>query len=180
MRRRLLWLAATLTLATSLACDPGVYEDGADAGTTTADPPDAAAPSNAPDGTPQAACEPQSTEQFDGRHNAGTGCQNCHGTGVGGAPIFTLGGTLYGTPTGVGAIVGATITITDANGQTQKLISANNGNFWSKEPIAYPIKVSASLCPDTKPMVTEVTSPGDCNSSGCHALSAPSGRVHLP
>ena len=177
MRRRLLWLAATLMLSTSLACDPGVYEDGADAGGQSA--PDAALVTG-PDATVQAQCEEKSNMGLDGRHNAGTACQNCHGTGVGGAPIFTMGGTLSGTSTGVGAIVGATIIITDANGQEHKIISANNGNFWSKQPLAYPIKVSASLCPDTKPMITEVTEPGDCNSSGCHALNAPSGRVHLP
>ncbi len=182
MRRRLLRLMATLSLvtlagATTMACDPGVYEDEKpdaggnkkpDAGTT---PPTIDAGS---------ACEPLGNTTLSGRHNAGTSCQNCHGSGVGGAPIFTLGGTLYGTPNGVGAIAGATVVVTDANGQVQKLTSATNGNFWSIAPMAYPIQVSASNCPDTKPMLGAVSAQGDCNSVGCHAQNAPSGRVHLP
>ena len=39
-----------------------------------------------------------------GRHNAGLECQGCHAGG--GAPTFTLGGTLYSAATGGAAVAG--------------------------------------------------------------------------
>jgi cytochrome c5 len=186
MRRRWLKLMTTLAAATMCAalgaCDPGVYQEGqADAGGTSTPPPTTTPPpSDQPDaGGASAQCEPLSTQQLDGRHNVGQPCQGCHGTGVGGAPKFTMGGTVYQTQQGVGAIQGATIIVTGADGKVQKAISANNGNFWTVDPIAYPATVSASLCPDTKPMVTQITD-GDCNSGNCHGPQAAVGRVHVP
>ncbi|HEX8952141.1 MAG TPA: hypothetical protein VF945_09875 [Polyangia bacterium] len=109
-----------------------------------------------------------------GHHNAGTECQGCHAPG-GGAPTFYVGGTLYSAATGGTAVAGATINITDAAGKTVKAISANNGNFWTATALTYPIKVDASLCPTTTPMVASVGGNGACNN--CHGSAM---RVHTP
>jgi hypothetical protein len=182
MLRRTLQLLTTVALAATTAamtsaCDPGVYEvptfDAAPEG-----PPDAPVASGADAAGP--ACEQPSALGLDGHHNAGQPCQNCHYTGAGGAPVFTLAGTLYGASTGGTGVVGATIIVTDANNVPHKVITGTFGNFWSTEHLAYPVHVSASLCPTTVPMGGAVTGSGDCNSQGCHSLGAPTGRVHLP
>jgi cytochrome c5 len=170
-------LAALTATALAGACDPGVYEapeiDAAVGGN-----PDAAVGGN-PDAA-GSACEEPSTLGLDGHHLAGNACQSCHYTGANGAPQFTLAGTLYNNSTGATGVPNATIIVTDANNVEHKIITGTFGNFWSRENLVYPIKVSASLCPTSLPMVSTVAGPGDCNSSGCHAQGAPSGRVHLP
>jgi len=109
-----------------------------------------------------------------GQHNAGQECQGCHAPG-GGAPTFYVGGTLYSAASGGSAVAGATINITDANGKQVKIVSANNGNFWTRTALAYPIKVDASLCPSTVPMIATVAGNGACNN--CHNSAM---RVHVP
>jgi hypothetical protein len=166
-------LAATTAAMTS-ACDPGVY----DVPTFDASlPPDA--PVAPPADAAGPACEQPSTLGLDGHHNAGQPCQNCHYTGAGGAPQFTLGGTLYGASTGGTGVVGATIIVTDANNVEHKIITGTFGNFWYEGALAFPVHVSASRCPSTAPMGAAVTGPGDCNSQGCHAQGSTVGRVYL-
>jgi hypothetical protein len=183
MLGRTLQLLTTLALTASTAslasaCDPGVYEVPEADAAVSSGPPDAAVVGGAD--AAGAACEPPSTVGLDGHHLAGNACQSCHYTGAGGAPQFTLAGTLFGSSTGGTGVVGATIIVTDANGLDHKIITGTFGNFWSRETLAYPIQVKASLCPDALPMAGAVTGPGDCNSQGCHSQGAPSGRVHLP
>ncbi|MGZ3428652.1 MAG: hypothetical protein ACXVCV_18495 [Polyangia bacterium] len=109
-----------------------------------------------------------------GHHNAGQECQGCHAPG-GGAPTFYLGGTLYSAVTGGAAVAGATINVTDAAGKSVKIVSANNGNFWTTMTLTFPIKVGASLCPSTLPMASAVAGNGTCNN--CHNSTF---RVHVP
>ena len=109
-----------------------------------------------------------------GHHNAGQECQGCHAPGAG-APTFYVGGTLYSAVSGGAAVAGATINVTDANGQQVKIISATNGNFWTTTSLAFPLQVNASLCPNTVPMNSAVTGNGACNN--CHNSTF---RVHLP
>ena len=90
--------------------------------------------------------------------------------------LFTLAGTLYGAAASTTPIAGATIRVTDANGVTQKLVTAANGNFWATGAVAYPVQVAASRCPSTTPMVSAVNASGaSCN--GCHNSGS---RIHLP
>ncbi len=109
-----------------------------------------------------------------GQHNAGQECQGCHAPG-GGAPTFYLGGTLYNAVANGTAVAGATINVTDAAGKTVKIVSANNGNFWTTTPLTFPVKVNASLCPNTLPMNATVGGNGACNN--CHNSTF---RVHVP
>ena len=109
-----------------------------------------------------------------GHHNAGQECQRCHAPGQG-APTFYVGGTLYSAVTGGAAVAGATINVTDAGGKKVKIVSANNGNFWTTTSLTFPLTVDASLCPATAPMTATVAAAGACNN--CHNSTF---RVHVP
>jgi len=85
----------------------------------------------------------------------------CHGGGGGGereedAPPWTVAGTIAG-------VRGAHVAITDANGWSFTLRSNRVGNFYTAEPVVFPIQVSV----DGSAMGTAV-SKGSCNAAGCH------------
>jgi len=168
-------LSRTLVLASLLAaggCDLGDVRDlgGADAAGTADD--------GDPDGgTGPLACTDPVANVGGGEHNPGQACIACHEIDDG--PRFTLAGTLYDSAAGTAPIAGATILVTDAAGTTAELVTQANGNFWTSEPLVFPVQVSASRCPDTAPMVGAVAAPGDCNAGGCHAAGSATGRVHL-
>jgi hypothetical protein len=182
MRRSPLPLALPIALWLAGCELGGEYQSEAqmpsDPGAPDADPaaPDAVP---APDAPVAANCAQPVLGVPSGEHNAGLPCQPCHGPG-GGAPRWSLGGTLYTSATGTSPLAGATIRVTDANGLTLDLASAANGNFWTSTPVVFPITVAATLCPDNVPMISQVAAPGDCNSAGCHSAAAPAGRIHLP
>jgi len=151
-------LVATGTMLT--ACDVGTYT-GPNGVLSSTDAP--AGAMDAP-GT-IGACESNSSARPPGRHNIGQGCLNaggCHGANPG-SRVFTIGGTLYTTAAGTTAAPGATIFI-----GTQKMIVADNGNFYTTNPVTFPTTTKASLCPDTKPMVGPLNAAGDGNCNSCH------------
>jgi hypothetical protein len=108
-----------------------------------------------------------------GEHNAGQDCLSCHGK-VGGAPAWTLAGTLYSAASGGAAVSGATIEVIDANGKRLALRTYANGNFYTNAAVAFPVTVRASKCPSDQTM-NEPLNVGSCNS--CHNDTM---RVHLP
>jgi hypothetical protein len=141
-------------------------EDGPDAGAT----PEPAEPQ-------PLACDEPVAQPRDGEHNPGQPCLECH-TEDGEGPPFSIGGTLYRDLVGSSAIAGATIRIGDATGRELPLITARNGNFWTEEPVTYPVQAIASSCPDARQMIAPIQAGGgDCNRAGCHASSF---RVSLP
>lgn len=106
-----------------------------------------------------------------GRHNPGKSCfQSCHDHG------FTLAGTLYTNATGNTGFAGATMSFIDANNQPFELVVNTNGNFHTKQAIAFPVLVIASACPSAVKMEAAATT-GNCNS--CHVGGTPS-QMHLP
>ncbi len=118
------------------------------------------------------ACKPANQFHGDGKHNPGMDCMgSCHFHG------FSVAGTVY-LADGVTPANDATVTIVDANHGTQDLIVGNNGNFFSFLPVAYPITVTASLCPSSQVMVSQATA-GGCNASGCHETGGTQGPAHL-
>jgi hypothetical protein len=125
------------------------------------------------DACDQSTCEPKKTSPGTGNHNAGKDCLSCHAT-LSGNLKFTVAGTLYNTVTGMAPVVGGTIVVTDSNNVVTKIVSANNGNFYTATAMKFPITVKASLCPDEIPMVSTVTN-GSCNT--CHGTTA---RIHIP
>ena len=147
--------------------------EGPDAG-ASAGGVDAASPT--PDGPAAVQCKDKVTSGIgSGQHNAGQDCnQGCHNHG------FTLAGTLYAGLNSNTPVVGATITVTDANGKTFDIISQQNGNFYTKTAVTFPVKVVASSCPDTQPMIgTIAAGNGGCLKSGCHQAGG-AGKIHLP
>jgi hypothetical protein len=119
-------------------------------------------------------CINQQASPGDGHHNPGADCMNgCHNHG------FTLAGTLYNSVNGGTAVIGATIVVKDANNQTVKMVSMNNGNFYTSTQVAFPLTVLATSCPNLTPMVAQVAGPGPagCNKTGCHTSG---NRIHLP
>jgi len=170
-RLALVSLAISLASAGCLVGDqtPGIPSQGAE--------PDAGGdPSpGSPDAAPPASnCIPASAVIPDGHHNDGQACLTCHAGQAAGAPIFNAAGTLYTDGQGTAPIAGATIVITDGAGQDIRLVTANNGNFYTGKTITFPITVRASDCPADATMPTQ-PQVGDCNS--CHGAAS---RIHLP
>lgn len=137
-------------------------------------------PSEIAGGGPDAgagACDEPMVSGHDGKHYPGEACLSCHADGAS-APPFTIGGTLYVDLAGSAPLPDATIHIIDAEGTDIVLPVAANGNFWSTETLAYPVSTYASLCPDSREMITPLDpSGGDCNMAGCHTAGF---RVALP
>lgn len=131
-----------------------------------------------PDAPP---CVNTTTALTDGHHNPGQDCmQGCHVHG------FTMAGTLFTSVDSHIPIVGATIRVRDANNQTIDMVSQGNGNFYTATPVAFPVNVLATACPNLTPMVAQVsgytvvggTTAVGCNNSTCHV--AGSFQIHLP
>jgi hypothetical protein len=165
------------------ACMPGTIESTGGPAPGGSDGPDAAVASGTDGastvGTPDAAtaanCKMKVTSVGSGHHNPGQDCQQgCHNHG------FTLSGTLYASATSTTPVVGASITVKDAQGKTFDMVSQNDGNFYTSTAVTFPVTVSASLCPDTHAMAGSITAGnGGCNKSGCHASGA-QGKIYLP
>ncbi len=109
----------------------------------------------------------------DGHHNPGVACMNC-----GHHSSYTVAGTLYTNATGNTAYAGATVTITDANGQMMDLTTLSNGNFFTTAAVKFPVTVIASACPSAVKMNANVSN-GACNASGCHPGNT-NNQMHLP
>ncbi|MDB4953618.1 MAG: hypothetical protein JWO36_1187 [Myxococcales bacterium] len=128
------------------------------------------------DGSSAAACKTKVVSGIgSGQHNPGQDCQQgCHNHG------FILSGTLFSAINGNTPLVGATVTVTDAANHTFDMVTQQNGNFYLKTAVTFPVKVVASSCPDTTPMSgTIAAGNGGCNKGGCHAAGA-TGVIHLP
>lgn len=119
------------------------------------------------------ACVPAASPATLGKvHNPGKDCIACHGSNV----PTTVAGTLY-DKTGATGVSGATVTVTGNDGKVLKLVTASNGNFWTKTAVAFPAKIEVSKCPDTSAMVSMATN-GSCNS--CHKSGGATSTIHLP
>jgi len=158
-------MSCTRQMDTGTDAPPGGHPDGhtGDGPAMMIDAPvtgtDAAAP-----------CKPPSTLYGDGHHNPGQDCMNnCHFHG------FAFAGTLMQAD-GHTPATGATVTVVDANNNSQDIVVGTNGNFYTFFPVAFPIRVQASLCPSVQAMVSHPTK-GGCNASDCHGGSQ--GLAHL-
>jgi hypothetical protein len=120
-------------------------------------------------------CRDKITTGLDnGHHNEGMDCQsNCHNHN------FFMSGTLFTAPDSTTTVSGASITFIDANGMTGDMQTSLKGNFWwALLPVAFPVTIIASSCPDVKKMTATVTASGaGCNKMGCHSAD---NRIHLP
>jgi cytochrome c553 len=118
----------------------------------------------------------------------GQACITCH-RAEGEGPLFPLAGTLY--PTGHepddcngvnGALAGARIVVTGANGGVVTLTPNAAGNFYATtQPISFPYKVKVVNALGEERVMLTATSNGDCNA--CHTQAGASGapgRVTVP
>lgn len=168
MKRALLAVIAMScmrTMDTGTDAPPGGHPDGhaGDGAVAMID-----APVSGTDAAPP--CKSASTLHGDGHHNAGQDCMNsCHFHG------FAFAGTLMQAD-GHTPAVGATVTVVDANNNAQDIVVGNNGNFYTFLPVAFPIRMQASLCPSVQVM-SSTAAKGGCNASDCHGGSQ--GLAHL-
>ena len=152
-------LAYLLAVALLPACDPGSLYDNpvqlADGGVFV--------------------CEPETSPMGTGYHNPGMACltSGCHANG--GGPAFTVAGTVFVNETTATPAPGATVVVVDGDGTRFELVTAQNGNFWTNQPMVFPILVKASQCPHDNPMIS-LSQTGDCNAGNCHG---PTFRVAL-
>ena len=163
---------ATLVLASCV----GLMEEKAPRRLASDASPFADADPLAPDAdTPD--CVPPTLAPGTGYHFPGEDCIACHRQ-AGGAPPFTIGGTLYSDEEGTMPIAGETVVIDDAYGNRLAVVTEDNGNFYSIDPISFPVKTYLAVCPTVVPMVTDVPqSSASCNSAACHTNGF---RVHVP
>ncbi len=117
-------------------------------------------------------CIPPQTPAPNFAHYAGDNCMTCHtATSL---TRLTVAGTLYNSVGGAGRVAGATIVLVGDDGAEVRIVTADNGNFYTLAPVVFPLTVRASKCPDEAAMVATVTG-GGCN--GCHGAA---NRIHLP
>jgi hypothetical protein len=111
----------------------------------------------------------------------GRDCMVCHHEGAE-AKAWTVCGTVYGAAEAdaLAGIREATVRVTDAKGWTFSLTSNQAGNFYSAEPVAYPltlcvVRAGASLC------MLATDTHGSCNT--CHTSppgGGAAGRLYAP
>jgi hypothetical protein len=113
-------------------------------------------------------------------HRYGQECFACHG-GYGPAPLMAFSGTIFATPTDDIPAAFATITVTDATGESRSVFSNCAGNFYLLQeewnpvfPLRAEIECSlpsddAEAAPELRRnvMATRINRDGGCNS--CHS-----------
>ena len=114
----------------------------------------------------------------------GSDCMSCHSSG--GAAIashaWTLAGTVFADPKSPTAapVQAAEVLVTDAAGKTLTIRTNGSGNFYSAEPLTFPVHVEVQ---DGSQRMAMVASPpvGSCNA--CHAgqgLNGAPGKLFVP
>lgn len=113
----------------------------------------------------------------DGSHRAGENCltSGCHSGS--GEKRFYIGGTIYTDAKGTNALSGAKIKVRDTNGKRITLKSDRIGNFYTKENMNAPFKITASYRRRKAKMSAKASS-GGCNASGCHVVGS-KGRIFI-
>jgi hypothetical protein len=105
-------------------------------------------------------------------HNPGTECLGCHGTIADSRIRWTVAGTLFRDSFGAVPRAGATVQLVDAANRTTLLVTDVYGNFYTTQPVAFPLRAGASLCPDAAAMAADVAT-GGCNAQRCHDNTLP-------
>lgn len=149
-----------LTLFLLLACAPKTGDDTS----TTCD-------------ESNEACGPGTCDGEGGEMLPGSDCLACHSSSgakeegeEGGT--FTAAGTVYADLDGTSPLSGATVRITDAGGFIHELTTNSVGNFYTDQPLTFPIAAEVEVDGTVQPMGTSVDV-GGCNS--CHMCAGSAG-----
>ena len=102
----------------------------------------------------------------------GSDCLLCHTAGGGEGGAFTAAGTVFTDLDGTGGLADVTVRITDADGLIVELTSNSVGNFYTKEPLAFPIDAEVEVGGEVRAMATPVDTAA-CGS--CHACEGAAG-----
>ena len=112
-------------------------------------------------------------------HRPGQPCLTCHsGNGPGGA-VFSSAGAAYQVRGGPLPLDSATITITDAKGDSRGVLSNGAGNFFIRESDwkpTFPVRVQLDSDGITRKMTTTIGRDGGCGV--CHRN--PGDRTFMP
>ena len=133
-----------------------------------------------------AGCEAATSEQLaeGATMLPGRACMNCHKAGGQAAEHpFSVAGTVYSSATAncnSGGVSGATVEILKMDGSVQLTLTTNAvGNFYSHDPVTFPLKARVKMGTKTQEMSGAQAS-GNC--AQCHAkpgLSGAPGRIYL-
>lgn len=106
----------------------------------------------------------------------GQDCMGCHDGAVA-APAWTVAGTVFSDPNAPlnAGMPNAQVIITDANQQTLTLNTNSAGNFYTAEPVVFPLSVQIQRGTWKMAMQSSPSS-GSCNS--CHSI--PKGNPGVP
>ncbi|HWM86385.1 MAG TPA: carboxypeptidase-like regulatory domain-containing protein [Kofleriaceae bacterium] len=139
---------------------------------------DAGGPVDCDDLDPQAAMRTGNHADDYDYDLGGNGCMGglCHKNGMG--PTWTVAGTLVDGIGGGEPIAGAHIYLVDGGGREYHLTTGRNGQFWTNQPVSFPVTTYATLCPDRKQMTITATS-GNCNGSSGGVCHPSSNRIYL-
>ena len=106
----------------------------------------------------------------------GQNCLTCHS---GGENAFTAAGTIFtkpDDPTSAG-LAGATVILTDATGQQVTLTTNSAGNFYTSQPLTFPLSAELRHGTQVATMVQRVPS-GGC--AACHSTPPANGAPGRP
>lgn len=102
----------------------------------------------------------------------GADCISCHTRGGPGEGILTVAGTVFTNRYGIDPLSGATIRVTDANGDVVTLQSNSVGNFLSSQSVTPPLTAELEVDGQIRAMGRSVET-GACNS--CHTCDGVAG-----
>ena len=111
----------------------------------------------------------------------GADCMSCHNASH--EFSWTAAGTVYRAIDAARdqGVAGATVELTDADGRTVVLQTTQSGNFYTAEPLSFPLHSTVRYAGLAISMPTP-TPMGSCN--GCHTWpplqSGPAGRLLIP
>jgi hypothetical protein len=114
-------------------------------------------------------------------HRPGQPCTVCHGDnyGFGAPPKWSVAGTVYTALNVADPATTATVTITDANGKKQALVTNAAGNFYvdtKRFAPVYPLRVTVEAPGHAPaPMKTLINGSGSC--ADCHRGNGSQGRM---
>ena len=107
-------------------------------------------------------------------HRPGQPCLLCHDGEIGDPTAFSVGGTVFDTPSSMQGVVGATVAMTDTIGSSDTATTNAAGNFYVTPPEwtpIYPIvEVQVQSGNVTVSMETLIGRNGSC--AGCHTGTA--------